>query len=93
MEITIKIDDKEFQQQVQEHLVQRTVNRIENEMYPDGKRVMYHYHTMLKEAMRQVLKEHLDDLSERAVAAAAASISNRAMKKYADKVTEAIING
>ena len=46
----------------------------------------YSYRKLCKEVIREAIKENIDDLSDRAVSAAAKSIENKAVKKMLDKL-------
>ncbi len=94
MKITIEIDEEEIKRETEDLIKQRIANKFEQEMYQGGSRKMsYIYHNMIKECIRYVLKENIEDISERATKAAATTIANRAIKKSAKEMMEAIISG
>ena len=95
MQITIEIDDNEFGRQVVDLLVQRTVAIMEKEMYPGDhySSLRRRYSEDVKGEIRNLIKANIDDLSRKAVDAAATTIANKALKQQADKITEAILNG
>ena len=90
MTITIEVNDEEFQREVVDLLVRRVTAQLEKELYPgDHYAALRHiYSNDVKEAIRYLLKEHIDDLSQKAIAAAATTIANKGIKQYADKLLE-----
>ena len=81
MKIEIEIPDERISQRVEDLLVEETVKAIQKE-YGSG----YYYRKDLKEVIRAAIKENLDDLTDRAVAAAATSIENRGIKKLMEEL-------
>lgn len=89
MKITVDIPDEEIAEAVKDMLVKNAVDRLEDELYHDSyARNRYNYREEIKKAIRSLLKEHLDDLSDRAVKAAATSIENRGIKKMMEAVVK-----
>lgn len=85
MKITVNIDDQELIEAAKEV----AIRRIADDIFSDY-RAGYCYKQVIKDCVREAIKKDIDGLSERAVAAAAKTIENRAIKKMFDKVlTEA----
>lgn len=83
MKIEIEIPDEELISAVKEKLTQR----IAEHMYR-GWSEGYVYRKEIKEVVRDFIKADIDNLSERAVTAAARSIENRSLKKIADSLVQ-----
>ena len=84
MKIEIEIPDEELKAMVSEKLSER----IAQNMY-HGWHEGYVYKKEIKEIIREFIKSDIDNLSERAVTAAAKSIENRSLKKIADSLVKA----
>lgn len=84
MKIEIEIPDEELNAMVYEKLSER----IAQNMY-HGWHEGYVYKKEIKEVVREFIKADIDNLSERAVLAAAKSIENRSLKKIADSLVKA----
>ena len=84
MEITINIPDDELMELVKEKVSENIARRMLETAYGDG----YFYRREIKAAIREVIRSDIDNLSERAVAAASKSIENRAVKKLLDKLED-----
>lgn len=84
MKITIEIPDEVITEEVKAGLVKKITHDIYDRYGSEG----YVYRKDLKEAIRAVLKENMNDLADRAVAAAAASLENRGIKKLLGKLSE-----
>lgn len=85
MKITVNIDDQELIEAAKEVAIRRIADDIFSS-YRSG----HYYKTVIKECVREAIKSDIDELSERAVAAAAKTVENKAIKKMFDKVlTEA----
>lgn len=84
MKIEIEIPDEELKAMVEEKLS----DRIAQHMY-NGWHEGYVYHKEIKEVVREFIKKDIDNLSDRAVTAAAKSIENRSLKKIADSLVKA----
>lgn len=84
MKIEIEIPDEELKAMVSEKLSER----IAKNMY-HGWHEEYVYKKEIKEVVREYIKNDIDNLSERAVTAAAKSIENRSLKKIADSLVKA----
>lgn len=84
MEITINIPDDELMELVKEKVSENIARRMLEKAYGDG----CFYRREIKAAIREVIRSDIDNLSERAVAAASKSIENRAVKKLLDKLED-----
>lgn len=86
MKITVNIDDQELIEAAKEAAIRRIADDIFG-----GFRARNIYKNAVKECIREVIKQNIDDLSSRAVTAASKTIENKAaIKKMFDKVlTEA----
>ena len=83
MKITIEISDEELKSMVMDKLSER----ISQHMY-NGWHEGYVYKKEIKEVVREFIKADIDNLSDRAVLAAAKSIENRSLKKIADSLVQ-----
>lgn len=81
MKITVNIDDQELIEVAKEVAIRRIADDIFS-----GFRAGNIYKNAVKECIREVIRQNIDDLSNRAVTAAAKTIENKAMKKMLDKV-------
>ena len=84
MKITIEIPDEELREAVKCALVRDAVEQIETDLWEKSwgtSRYMRMYDKAIAEGIRALLKEHIEDLSNRAVKAAATSIHNKGIKK------------
>ena len=84
MKITIEIPDEELETMVKEKLSERIAQHMYN-----GWHEGYVYRKEIKEIVRELIKSDIDNLSDRAVTAAAKSIENRSLKKIADSLVKA----
>lgn len=84
MKIEIEIPDEELKAMVSEKLSET----IAQNMY-HGWHEGYVYKKEIKEVVREYIKNDIDNLSERAVTAAAKSIENHSLKKIADSLVKA----
>jgi len=82
MKITVDLPDEEIYEMAKELAAKRITNSMIEHSYGDG----YAYRKIIKEVVREVIKSDIDNLSDRAVKAAAKSIENRAVKKMMDKM-------
>lgn len=87
MKITIDIDDAEIIEAAKQKAIEDISDRMLNEFRHTSEK--YCYRTAIKECVREVIKKDIDNLSERAVAAASKSIENRAVKKLLSKLEDA----
>ena len=82
MKITIEIDNEA----IEKNVTDLVSNQLAQELYKElrGSRDMsltYRYHTEVRKIIREVLKDNYDVLAKEAIAAAAKSIENRALKE------------
>lgn len=84
MKITVDLPDEEIYEMAKELAAKRITSSMIEHSYGDG----YAYRKIIKEVVREVIKSDIDNLSERAVAAAAKSIERRAIKNQIDKLME-----
>ena len=83
MKITIEIPDEEIREAIKE----RVADKMAAEFYK-GWHAGHEYRRDIKEVVREVIKDDKDNLADRAVAAAAKSIENSAVKKMLDQIAE-----
>lgn len=83
MKFQIEISDEEVKEMAKRLLADKLVQGIDS-----GHGFGWTYRKDVKEVVRDVLKERMDDLSNRAVQAASKSIENRAVKKLLDKLMD-----
>ena len=84
MNITIELPDEELREAVKCALVRDAVEEIETDLWEKSwgtSRYMRMYDKAITEGIRSLLKEHIEDLSNRAVKADATSIHNKGIKK------------
>ena len=81
MKIELEIDEKEILDGAVAIVTSELAKKILHETY-EG-RV---YRDTIKQIVRECIREDIDNLSARAVAAAAKSIENRAVKKLIEKL-------
>jgi len=85
MKITVEIDENEILEGAKAVVVKSVADGILSE-YRGHER--YTYRQVIKECVREAIKGDIDNLSERAVAAASTSIENRAIKKLMNQMLE-----
>ena len=83
MKVEIEIPEEELKAIVMDKLSER----IAQLMY-SGWHEGYVYRKEIKDVVREFIKKDIDNLSERAVTAAAKSIENRSLKKIADSLMD-----
>lgn len=91
MKIEIEIPDEELREAVKYALVRNAVEQIETDLWEKSwgtSRYMRMYDKAITEGIRSLLKEHIEDLSNRAVKAAAKSIHNKGIKKLLTELSE-----
>lgn len=81
MRITIEISDDELIEEAK----QVAIGRIADDIFKEYRSGGYCYRNAIKECVREVIKRDIDELSDRAIAAASKTIENRALKKMFDK--------
>lgn len=82
MKIEFEFDDDELREAVKEVIIETMRKRIVGQAFGEGRM----YRDFTKQAVREAIRGDIDNLSNRAVAAAAKSIENRAVKKLIDKL-------
>lgn len=82
MKITIEIDQEAIEQNVTDFVSNQLAQEIYKELRGSrGDALSYRYHVEVRKIIREVMKENYDALAKEAVAAAAKSIENRALKE------------
>ena len=84
MKITIELPDEELREAVKCALVRDAVEQVEADLWEKSwgtSRYMRMYDKARPAGIRSLLNEHIEDLSNRAVKAAATSIHNKGIKK------------
>ena len=84
MKIVVEIPDEEITTAVKEIVAERIAKEITSKWYAG-----LEYRRDIKEVIREVIKEDKENLADRAVAAAAKSIENSAVKKMLNQIAEA----
>ena len=87
MKVAFEIDDWEVMDEVKAVVIKRTVEKIEDDLFHDGygnynRRI---YSDEIKSAVRSLMKEHIEQIVERAVGAAADQIARKGLKKMIDE--------
>lgn len=82
MRLTIEIPEDEIEVMAKQIVAEHVAKTIINSEYGGG-RV---YRNSIKEVIREVIRSDIDNLSERAVAAASKSIENRGIKKMLETI-------
>lgn len=88
MKITIEVDEKEIAEEVKALIIQNSVANIESDIY--GGRGSYSKHVYvdaIKDAVRETVKKHADDIINRAVDAGGLYIGKKGLKKMIDEDT------
>lgn len=85
MELNITLTDEEIKEAVLAIVAKRTAEAMDAEC---GSSIRYVTRKEVKAVIRELLKERMDELADRAVSAAATSIENRAVKKLLDKLED-----
>ena len=91
MKITVEIPDEEIREAVKYTLVQNAVQSIETDLWEKSwgtSGYLRMYDKAITEGVRQLLKENIEDITERATEAAVRSITNRGIKKLLEKATD-----
>ena len=83
MKIVVEIPDEEITAAVKEIVTERIAKEITSGWYAGRE-----YRRDIKEVVREVIKEDKENLADRAVAAAAKSIENSAVKKMLNQIAE-----
>lgn len=91
MKITVEISDEELQERILNKLVHDAAEQIETDLWEKSwgtTRYLRIYDKAITEGVRALLKERIDDLSERAVSAAAKTIANKGIKQLTERLLE-----
>ena len=89
MRITVDIDEEELKEAVMNLVIQNTVKQIEHDLYSDGYNVNRRiYRDEIKNAVRSVIRDEKEELTKRAVEAAAYTISHKALRDKINAVLE-----
>lgn len=86
MKITIDIDEQEVAEAVKELVIKNAVEDIEHDIY--GGKGYYNrqvYIDAIKDAARETVKKHADDIINRAVEAGGLYIGKKGLKKMIDE--------
>ena len=83
MKVEIEIPEEELKAMVMDKLSEQITKYMYNGWHEGNV-----YHKEIKEVVREFIKKDIDNLSERAVVAAAKSIENRSLKKIADSLMD-----
>jgi len=79
MKLEIEIDENEILEEAKKLIVESIAGKMLNEYRNTHER--YCYRNVIKECVREVIKNDIDNLSERAIKAASVSITNKGLKK------------
>lgn len=82
MRLTIEIPEDEIEVMAKQIVAEHVAKTIINSEYGNGR----FYRNSIKEVIREVIRSDIDNLSERAVAAASKSIENRGIKKMLETI-------
>lgn len=95
MKITIEISEDEIAEAVKERVVANAVKEIEEGLNDSklGRRYRQVYVDAIVYGVRYLLKDHLDEISDKAAKAAAVSIANKGIKKLMAQLTEETTKG
>ena len=89
MKITIEVDNEEIEKNVTDLVSSQLAQELYKELRGSrGDSLTYRYHVEVRKIIREVMKENYDALAKEAVAAAAKSIENRALKEKIRSVLE-----
>lgn len=91
MKITVEISDEELRERILNKLVHDAAEQIETDLWEKSwgtTRYLRIYDKAITEGVRALLKEHIDNLSERAVSAAAKTIANKGIKQLTERLLE-----
>lgn len=81
MQIVINLDEDEITERAKRIAADNLASDIRNRCYLGNT-----YKNLCKEVIREAIAKNIDDLSERAVVAAAKSIENKAIKKLFEQL-------
>lgn len=84
MKIEIELTEQEIKDAVLEIVANNTARALNNEY---GSSIQYVTRKEVKAVIRELLRERMDELSDRAVKAAAKTIENKSLKKMIEQIT------
>ena len=79
MKLTIEIDEDEIAEMAKQMVAESVAKGMLSQYRSNSEK--YNYRRIIKEAVREAIKSDIDNLADRAVAAASTSITNRGLKK------------
>ena len=82
MKIMFDLPEDEIIDMAKKLVAEHIADRVIESSYSDGR----FYRNTIKEVVRDVIRNDIDNLSDRAVKAASTSIENRAVKKLINKL-------
>ena len=86
MKITIDIDEEELDKRVFDMIVRNTVQDVEETLFGGRPNTYKHiYVDAIKDAVRETVKKHADDIINRAVDAGGLYIGKKGLKKMIDE--------
>ena len=86
MKITIDIDEEELNKRVFDMVVRNTVQDVEGTLFGGRQQTYKHiYVDAIKDAVRETVKKHADDIINRAVDAGGLYIGKKGLKKMIDE--------
>lgn len=89
MEVTVEIPDEEIRDAILMCLVKDAVKTIETDLWEKSwgtSRYMRMYDKAITESVRQLLKEHIESITEIATEKAARTITNKGIKKLMEEI-------
>ena len=85
MKFTIEVDEKELEKRVLEMLVRNATQDVEEMLQGKGYHYRRDYTEAIKDAVRETVKKHADDIINRAVDAGGLYIGKKGLKKMIDE--------
>ena len=86
MKFTIEIDEEELDNRVFDMIVRNTVQDVEETLFGGRPNTYKHiYVDAIKDAVRETVKKHADDIINRAVDAGGLYIGKKGLKKMIDE--------
>ena len=86
MKFTIEIDEEELDKRVFDMIVRNTVQDVEETLFGGRPNTYKHiYVDAIKDAVRETVKKHADDIINRAVDAGGLYIGKKGLKKMIDE--------
>lgn len=95
MKITIEISEDKIAEAVKERVVANAVAEIEESLTDSkmGRRYRQVYVDAIVYGVRYLLKDHINEISEKAAQAASVTIANKGIKKLMAQLTEESTKG